>query len=469
MNDAAFKLSRLALAAGLSCLACAGAQAAGFALTEQNASGLGMAFAGQAAAAEDASTIFFNPAGMTRLPGRQVVAAGSLVRPTSQFHDGGSCTPYLGAGAGTTACPFGPGGNLGHAPGGDGGRTTTTGFVPAFYASWETLPGQLWLGLGVGAPFGLKTERRDGAWVGRFHGTLSEVAAININPSVAWKITPAVSVGGGLNLQWFDAKLANAASYRAAALAAGIPALAAAVPPGAEGEAVVRGHSWAWGWNVGVAADLLPTLRLGASYRSSIRHTLEGDVRFSNRPAALAGAAGLANGDIEADIKLPDMVSIALAWQATPALLVAADWSRTGWDSVEEIRIRRSAGSLSGQTLTATPLGFDNTRRIGLGAAYRLNDAWTVRAGIAHDKAAAPDRFRTPRLPDADRLWFALGAQWRYSQRLAFDVGAAYLRNDEVPSSLANQETPTSAPRGSLVGSYEGHAVIVGAQARLSF
>ncbi len=472
MTATALPFARSALAAslsGLAWLAASGAaQAAGFQLSEQNASGLGMAYSGQAAAAEDASTIYFNPAGMTRLPGRQAVFGASLVRPTSRFSDGGSCAPYAGTGVGTSACPFGPGGNLGHAPGGDGGSSSSIGFVPNLYGSWEALPGRLWLGLGVNAPFGLKTDR-DGGWIGRFHGTLSEVAAININPSVAWKFNPTVSVGAGVNLQYFDAKLANAVSYRAVALGSGSAALVAATPAGAEGEAEVRGNSWAWGWNVGVGVDLTPAVRLGVAYRSSIRHTLKGDARFGNRPAAMGAVPQVADGDIEAEVKLPDTVSIALAWQATPALLLAADWTRTGWDSVPEIRITRSSGPLAGQTLSATQLSFQNTWRAGLGASLRVSTDWTVRAGIARDKAAAPDAFRTPRLPDADRLWFALGAQWRYSPRLAIDFGAAYIRNNDASSNLANQESATSLPRGSLVGTYEGSAVVVGAQGRLSF
>src|SRR5690606_41312871 len=88
-----------------------GAHAAGFALMEQNASGLGNAYAGQAAAAEDASTIFFNPAGMTHLPGRQVVVGGNFIRPITEFSDKGSTSPSLPP----------PAPPLGHALGGDGG------------------------------------------------------------------------------------------------------------------------------------------------------------------------------------------------------------------------------------------------------------------------------------------------------------------------------------------------------------
>src|SRR5215510_13454791 len=115
------------------------ASAAGFQLMEQNASGLGNAYAGQAAAAEDASTIYFNPAGLTNTGYGQVVGALTLVKPSSRFENGGSCTPYLGTGVGTSTCPFGPNGNLGHAAGGNGGDGGDWGSIPNVYLSWEVL------------------------------------------------------------------------------------------------------------------------------------------------------------------------------------------------------------------------------------------------------------------------------------------------------------------------------------------
>src|SRR5258706_1975214 len=160
--------------------------AAGFALTEQKASGLGNAYAGQAAAAEDASTIYFNPAGMSRLPGKNVVFVGNLIKPSATFNNTGS-TPavstVLGAG------PFAQNGT-----GGDGGDLA---FIPNFYLSWQLDP-QWHVGIGVGVPFGLKTNY-DSDWMGRVHAIKSEIKTINVNPSVAFKGNDAFSVGAGGN------------------------------------------------------------------------------------------------------------------------------------------------------------------------------------------------------------------------------------------------------------------------------
>jgi len=139
-------------------------QAAGFALVEQNASGLGNAYAGQAASAQDASTIFFNPAGMTLLPDAQLVVAGHLIQPSAKF-------------SGTFSAPVG---------GGQGGDAGGLAFVPNLYFALP-LTSSVSLGVGINAPFGLKTDY-DAGWVGRFQALKSDLKTINVNPSIAWKL-----------------------------------------------------------------------------------------------------------------------------------------------------------------------------------------------------------------------------------------------------------------------------------------
>lgn len=390
------------------------AHAAGFALMEQNASGLGNAYAGQAAAAEDASTIFFNPAGMTYLPGRQVVVGGNFIRPKTEFNDDGSRNAF-------------------GAPGPDGGDAGDLAFVPHGYLSWEVVPAQVWLGVGVGVPFGLKTDY-DEDWVGGFFGTHSEVKTININPSVAWKINETVSFGFGLNFQRFEAELSQM-----------VP-----VGLGTSLEGTVEGDDWGWGWNAGVLINLSPSTRVGISYRSKIDYDLEGKFK---------GVSALA-GDIEADVKLPESVSVAMSHQFTPRLQLLADYTWTGWDSIQEIAIDYKAGG----NVSTLELDMHNTWRVGVGMNYQLNDAWKLRAGIAYDRSAIRHG-RTPRLPDEDRLWFAVGAQWALNKATAIDVGYAYLTTrGDASVDLAG---PPTAAR--LVGDYDAKVHIFGVQARYSF
>lgn len=445
-----------------------GVHSAGFQLFEQNASGLGNAYAGQAAAAEDASTVFFNPAAVTRLPGQSAAGGLALIKPKVEFDNGASCAPYVGAGAGTSTCPLGQGGNLGHAFGSDGGDAGGWAAVPSAYYAWEAVPNRLWVGAGLNAPFGLATEW-DAGWIGRFQAIKSEVQTVNLNPTVAWKVNSLVSLGGGLNAQRLSAELSNSVSYRAVALASGVGAIIAGTPAGAEGVATVKGDDWGFGWNIGAMFDFSPSTRLGLAYRSKVKYRLEGDVTFADRPAALAPVPQVADGNVTAEIELPDTFSIALAQQIGPSVQLVADWTWTGWNSIQDLTIVRASGPLSGQTLTSTPLRFKNSWRAGLGANYQINSAWKVRTGIAYDKTPVRDEFRTPRLPDADRTWFALGAQWAFAPQAALDFGYAYLVIKDGSSNLANQETATSAPRGSLVGNYKANVHILSAQVRWMF
>ena len=353
------------------------ARAAGFQLIEQNASGLGNAYAGQAAAAEDASAIYFNPAGLTRIPRGQVVGALHLVKPSSTFSNDGSCTPYVGTGVGTSTCPFGPNGNLGHIAGGNGGDAGDWSVVPNAYLSWEVLPSTWWLGIGVNAPFGLKTAW-DSDWVGRFQAIKSEVQTININPTVAWKINHMFSVGAGVSAQRLEAELTQAVSYRAVALSTGIGAIVAGTPAGSEGVFKLSADDWAWGWNAGVMVHFSPATRLGVSYRSRIKFTVEGDATFGSRPAALSVVPNVADGNVKADITLPDTLSVAVAHQLHPQLQLLADYTWTGWDAIQDLTVVRTSGPLRGQTLTRLALHFKNSWRAGLGATSTARPSRTV-------------------------------------------------------------------------------------------
>ena len=441
--------------------------AAGFQLFDQNASGLGYAYAGQAANPEDASVTFFNSAGMTEIRDGQFVGSLQLVKPTTEFKDGGSCAPYVGANVGTTACPP-PGLSLGHSLGGTGGDAGTLAALPGLYLSYEAWTDRLWVGLAGNAPFGSSTEW-DSDWMGRFHAIKSEIRTFNFNPTVAWKINNFVSVGGGANAQYLSAELSNAVSYRAVALASAVPPIIAGTPAGSEGVATVKGHDWGYGWNLGIMVNPLPTTHVGIAYRSQIAYRVEGDVTFDNRPAALGSVPQVGDSSARADIKLPETVAIAVTHQATPQLQLLADATWTGWSSIQDFTVVRTSGPLAGQVLSTTPLRFRDTWRAALGVGFQLDPVWKLRAGTAYDQGTAQDQYRTPRLPDSDRIWLAIGAQWKPSSLWALDFGYAYVIIKDAPSSLNNQDSATSAPVGSLVGTYQAHAHVLGVQGRFSF
>ncbi|MDT3705878.1 MAG: outer membrane protein transport protein [Thiobacillus sp.] len=402
------------LAAGLALAGCTHlAHAAGFSLIEQNASGLGNAYAGAAAVAEDASTIYFNPAGMTLLPDRQLVVVGHLIKPKMEFS--GTVTPAVGGGQG-----------------GDAGDLT---FVPNAYFAYRLTP-DVHLGLGLNSPFGLKTEY-DTGWVGRFQALKSEVKTININPSIAWKVNDQLSLGGGLNVQRVEATLTNNIS------------------PAAPGSLMtVDGDDYGWGWNLGVLWQPATGTRIGLSYRSEVDYTLEGTLA-SNVSLPLPPS-----GEVTANLTLPASASLSVFHKLSPNVDVLADVTWTGWSSFDRLAVVYTSIAYP---LPPTPENWDDNWRYSLGATWHMSDAWSLRGGVAYDETPVPDFYRTPRIPDGSRTWLSVGGQYRFSERSRIDFGYAHLFVEEV-----GLKSPPSGPI-ILTGEYDNAVDILSAQYTHSF
>lgn len=405
------------------------AGAAAFQLLEQNASSLGNAYAGTAAVAENASTIFFNPAGMTKLNAHEYSVGVNFIKPSYTFTNANS---NVGALANT-----GNGGNGGH-----------LGVVPNAYFSWG-INKDLYVGLGISAPFGLKTEYDD-AWIGAAQSRKFEIKTINFNPSVAYRINDAISVGAGVNYQKLDAQYIRTAGV----LAAPFPLSTSTVN--------LQLSDSAWGWNVGVLLNPTPDTRIGIAYRSAIAYQATGTVDVTGPSAAFNASR---NGTADATIKLPATLTFSLAHQANERLQILGDLAWTGWNSIPKVDIYTSASgpNVPGQTLDTS---FHNTWRAALGVTYALNDAMKLKAGIAYDQTPVPDAaHRMVSLPDNDRTWFSVGGQWKPTRSSAVDLGLAYLY---MPDSTVNNNQLASA-RGLVNGSYSGSVWILGAQYSNSF
>jgi long-chain fatty acid transport protein len=464
-SHAAFKMLSAATLLALA-LCPAAALASGFQLVEQNGSGLGNAFSGQAAGVKDASAVFFNPAALTGLEGGQLIISVEPIIPSQTFADTGSAPPYLP----TTLLPIPLGSD-----GGDAGGLTP---VPNAYFSYQA-GDTLWLGLGVNVPFGLTTEW-DADWTGRFHGVKSSIQTINVNPTVAVKLG-ALSLGAGISWQRLDAELTQNVAYGGAsvgaayqaggeAAAAGILAqLGGPAGLGLEGLAVIDGDSTSWGGKAGALLAVGEGGKLGVSYRSTVKHDLEGTVTFNASPSFMEEGplgplgAGLnarfADGAVVAEVDLPDTLSVAAAWEGE-SVEVLLDWTWTGWSSIESLDVLRDSGS----EVSSVALNVEDTWRAGLGLNYKLSNAWKLRLGTAYDKTPVQDAYRTPRLPDNDRVWAAGGLEWKLNERNRIDVGYAHLFIDDAPSNLIDDFLS-----GSLVGAYTSDVNILGLQYTLSF
>ena len=434
-----------------------------FALLEQSGSRLGTAFAGTGAAADDATTLFYNPAGMTALSASEATLVLSTIYIDSSFENQAS-QPALGQ-------PLGV----------EGGNAGGWNAVPSVYVALP-FSDALAAGLAINVPFGLSLDY-DREWMGRFQALRSEIQAYNVNPALAWEINEHVSVGLGLNYQRVQAELTNAVNY-SAVVAQGLQQLVAsgqlapalvpsllAANAGLEGVTRLRGDDSAWGYNLGVMITLPGDVRVGLSYRSSIEYEIEGSVHFDEPTAtnavggsiiAAAGAGELADGAAVVDLELPDSATLSWRVPLSEEVALLADVAWTGWSSIQELRVQRD----SGEVISITPEHWEDTWRFALGATFEINQALTLRAGAALDETPVPAATRTARLPDTDRTWVAIGARWQASEAFVIDAGYAHLFGDDVSM---EQNAGSTAAYALLVGEQTTAVDIVSVQAAYRF
>jgi len=410
------------------------AHASGFALIEMSASGMGNAFAGGAAVAEDASTIFFNPAGMSRLNGKQIAVAVHAITPSAKFSDTGSSAAALQ----TTN-------------NGNGGDAGDLALVPNAYFAMEVNP-VLRVGMGINAPFGLKTEYDDN-WIGRFQAKKSKLETINLNPSVAYDVSDKLSLGVGINYQRVKGDLTSAVNYSAAA--------AGALGADLEGVTTISGSDAAWGYNFGAIFNVNPQTRVGVAYRSKIKYELSGTVSFNNVPAPLAANPLVANGDVILPIDMPDTFSISGFHKLDDKWDVMADATWTGWSVLQQLKIDRT----SGVNVLTVQEKWKNTWRVAAGVNHHYNEQWTVRAGVAFDQTPVTDTYRTARIPGNDRTWLSVGGQYKLSKDRAVDFGYSHLFVKDA--SIADMQA--AGGKGNLMGTYKSSVDILSLQYTHSF
>jgi len=421
------------------------ASASGFQLLEQSASGIGNAYAGSAAVAENASTIYYNPAGMTQLQEREISGGISAVDPSFNFHNKDSNVGALGNS-------------------GEGGNAGGWSFIPNGYASWA-LNKDLYVGVGIGAPFGLKTEYDD-RWLGAAQATMFEIKTLNINPSVAYRLNDTVSLGAGVNWQRLEAQYS-----RQAGIYAGMYSLSVGSVDFSRVKSTMQLEDDAWGWNVGALFTLSPATKLGVSYRSEVKYHTKGDVVLSNDGSPLGAKsmavllAGGAQSQLNADLTMPSTFILSVAQKLDDRWEMLGDVTRTGWSSIPKVDIMRTSGDKA-QTLDTD---FRDAWRVALGANYQYNDAWKLKFGVAYDQTPVKRaETRLASLPDNDRVWFSFGTQWAPDKTSRVDFGVSYIvvRDSKINNDQTKGE---KLARGVIAGDYSGNIWLLGAQYSMSF
>jgi len=411
------KLFRKNLTATAVCLALGGfassAFAGGLGIGTQSGSGTGNAFAGGAASAEDASTVWYNPAGMMALPGKTNYAvSGHLLKPSFKFENNGSTLP------------------VGSGEGGDGGGWH---LIPQGFISHK-LDDKLSIGAAFNTPFGLETEY-DRGWRGQAIALQSALKTYNLNLAAAYRIDDIMSIGAGINVQRAELKFNSQ-------IAIGFvePTL----------------HDTGIGWNFGALFQPSPQTRVGIHYRTPINYTASGTLLA---PALLGG-----NGYAQAGLTTPDSMSFSAFHALNSRWDVMADITWTGWSHVKRLDVVRTSGPLSGTAPVSLTFNWEDTMRYSVGANYKYNDAWKFKVGVAFDETPTNQTDRTARLPDENRRWLAFGAQWKLSKSGVLDFGYAH---EFISDAAINNRAPITGQ--TLVGRFKDQADILSIQYSHSF
>lgn len=426
-------IAALSLAIAGALVAPQAAQASAFQLKENSAKALGRAFAGSAAAGDDASVIVNNPAAMSMLQGNVFQADVTGINFSTKFH--GTATDAQGR-------PI---------SGGNGGDAGTTIPVPALYFA-SKISDRWHIGLGLTAPFGFKTEY-DSDWKGRYNAIKSDFKSFDATLSASFDVTDDFSLGVSAIAQKTSAELTSAINYntvglgliqRAAAAGQLPPATAGAlaaqyaavVPPGSDGYAKIKGDDWAYGWQVGGLWKLTQNDRIALNYRSKIKHTLEGTGNFTMPTNVTAVLSNPAVGALLGSGQPPFTHTDGTAGFTTPAIATASFWhqdqkfglgfdlSWTKWDSFQDLTVNYSNPN---QPPTTEHYGWRNTWFASVGGEYYVNDKLTLRGGVAIDTTPTYDDTRSPRVPDSTRKWLAFGIGYKATDRFEINAGYAHI------------------------------------------
>jgi long-chain fatty acid transport protein len=452
--------------------------AGSFILNEQSVSGLGSAYAGGAAQAEDASTIFFNPAGIALLQQGEFQAGLHYIIPSAKFSNEGSSITAPGT-------PF----NGAKITGGNGGDGGVDHLIPNLYLSQPVFRspqyGDLAIGVGLSAPFGLETDYEPG-WVGRYSALRTKLVTLDIQPTIAYRIFDRLSLGASLDIQYASARLSQAVDFGgisgnilnsqffpalpAAFAASGVPApfipgyvrateLAYAnagfVPQGRDGISELHGDDWSVGFTVGAILEylkgneisFLQEGRIGFSYRSGINHTVRGSAQFSGVPVITASGtfspvpgvtlpipafpAGNAlrnvffNQSAIAQLDLPEIYHFSIYQRFLHNFAIMGDIELARWSRLQQVTISFDNPGTPSNILS---LQYKDSNRYSVGLEWYATKQLTLRTGFAYDETPIKNSsLLDPRIPDNNRYFLSAGLQYKPLPYLAFDVGYAHL------------------------------------------
>ena len=375
--------------------------ASGFALNEQSVSGMGTGFAGRSSSADDASTVFGNPAGMSRLSGQQVTGGIAVIDASTDIKDASGKYPGTNKG---DMVPF-------------------TGVPMGFYTN--KLNDQWAVGFGVYAPFGLVTDY-EGGFQGRAFGKKSEVKVVTLQPTVSYAFNDKVSVGFGPTINRISGTLESD--------------LTVLNPAFGDTNVKVKGTDTALGFNVGVLVQATDTTRLGLTYHSKVSYKLEGHTNVTagaNTPTSLMKSNRY---DAKLSIDTPESWDLSVTQDLSDAWKVYAGSTWTRWSRLKDITINNDGVSPGASGAVGSQLfgtikeeqNWHDTWAYAIGTSYQLNKQWVLRTGLTWDQSPTNNENRSPRIPTGDRTIFSLGAGYAVNENLTIDAAYSYLKEESV-------------------------------------
>lgn len=483
--------SRLAVAVAAASLFSAGVQAAGFKINEQSASGAGRAFAGSAAVAQDASVVFFNPAGMSRLDKSQASFGFTYLQLEGRF-DGVRTNP-----TGVVTSENDEAGVYN-----DGGDFMPEKIIPFGYYV-RKLDDKAAIGFGIFAPFGTATDYQQGSLAGGFADE-TQLSTIDFQPTFSYRLSDTLTMGVGIDVVYAQGLLSKELDL--------VPFGAVTDPAyrGYENKFEVSGDDMGYGWNFGFMWDVAPSTTLGFAYRSEVDFELEGKSEFKTSngvevySAALKGnpvldpdndgvvladaAIAAANGtfnpansytgkvnkqDSRVPLTAPRSATFSVAHQLNDRVLLLAGATWTDWSSFKYFDVIATGegiiddiSGLGNNYIGHIVEKWHDTWAYSVGAEYALDQDWTLRAGYAYDQTPVKEEHRTARVPDNDRQWLTVGATYNVSQAWSVDAGLAYLIMDKSRIDEYNYDlTDTQKGADNLKGEYDVNALGISFQA----
>ena len=371
------------------------ALANGLTLNEQSASSAGTAYAGRSSSALDASTIYGNPAGLTKLRRSEVSGGAAVLSISDDISDAKS-----------------------NAQGTNKGDSAPTAVIPFAYMS-TPIDERLSVGLGLYVPFGLVNDY-ESTFQGRYFGSYSKTQIITLQPTIAYRINEHLSIGGGPTINHFDAKLQNN-------LATGN------LNNGKETLVTIKGDDTAIGYNIGFLVDFNEATSWGVTYHSKVSYKLKGHTEVSDSPDFLS-----LNGKYNAtvDIDTPELLDTSITHHFDDRWTGYLGTTWTRWSRLKEFEAVNSnvspIGQAAGLGRVGEKLNWHDTWSTAVGASYELNSQWLLRAGFAYDPAPVRNADRSVRIPVANRKSVTLGAAYSPNTDMTIDVAYGYLWDSEA-------------------------------------